>query len=70
MNAVNDETNRYRSRQPARQTYAPRQQRQGEPAIDPRRSYVRTLPLRAKRQWQAMPFRPSIGTNMPSTTSG
>jgi hypothetical protein len=45
MNAVNDETNRYRSRQPARQTYAPRQQRQGEPAIDPRRSYVRYVAL-------------------------
>ncbi len=45
MNAMNNETNRHRSRQPARQTYAPRQQPQSEPAIDPRRNYARYVAL-------------------------
>jgi hypothetical protein len=45
MNAINNETNRHRSRPPARQTYVPRQQRQSEPAIDPRRSYERYIAL-------------------------
>ena len=46
MDAMSNGTNRsHRSRQPVGRTFVPRQQRQNEPAINPRRNYERYLAL-------------------------
>jgi len=45
MDAMNNGTNRHRSRGSAGDTYTPRQQRQSGPAIDPRRNYERYVAL-------------------------